>query len=324
MKPIILNDLGEGLSEAKLIEWKVAVGDDIQHDQIIALLETAKAIIELPSPFKGHVTALNHQPGDTIPVGSTIATIAHNHHQASTNTMAPLVGKSHHETTLLANEGHLRHTPTTSLPLSSQDDRIQSMAHRMAKSNEVIAATLFDDMSVVDFNPNSNITAQCIYKLIEALTQFPQFNAHFSAQQMKLTPQPQIDLGIAFNDNNQLKVPVVEHIEQYDLAEISQIIQSIKDQGMKSPYVSSKNIKPSFTLTNVGGLGGRYGTPILLPPAVGILAIGRICDTPVVRNKRISIEPIAPLSLTFDHRALTGAEACQFLTKLCHSPMITS
>ncbi|WP_305728272.1 biotin/lipoyl-containing protein, partial [Microbacterium sp. AR7-10] len=67
-----LPDLGEGLTEAGLVQWLVAVGDTIATDQAIAEVETAKSIVELPSPFAGEVTALHGVPGDVIAVGAPV------------------------------------------------------------------------------------------------------------------------------------------------------------------------------------------------------------------------------------------------------------
>jgi len=71
-----LPDLGEGLTEAGLVQWLVKVGDTIETDQAIAEVETAKSIVELPSPFSGVITALHGEPGDTIDVGSPVLEVA--------------------------------------------------------------------------------------------------------------------------------------------------------------------------------------------------------------------------------------------------------
>ncbi|WP_303621137.1 biotin/lipoyl-containing protein, partial [Microbacterium paraoxydans] len=71
-----LPDLGEGLTEAGLVQWLVAVGDTIATDQAIAEVETAKSVVELPSPFAGVVTALHGTPGDTIDVGAPVLEVA--------------------------------------------------------------------------------------------------------------------------------------------------------------------------------------------------------------------------------------------------------
>ncbi|WP_295034567.1 biotin/lipoyl-containing protein, partial [uncultured Microbacterium sp.] len=71
-----LPDLGEGLTEAGLVQWLVQVGDTIRTDQPIAEVETAKSIVELPSPFAGVVTALHGEPGGTIDVGAPVLEVA--------------------------------------------------------------------------------------------------------------------------------------------------------------------------------------------------------------------------------------------------------
>ena len=71
-----LPDLGEGLTEAGLVQWLVAVGDTIVTDQAIAEVETAKSIVELPSPFAGVVTALHGEPGETIDVGAPVLEVS--------------------------------------------------------------------------------------------------------------------------------------------------------------------------------------------------------------------------------------------------------
>ncbi|MCL2534204.1 MAG: 2-oxo acid dehydrogenase subunit E2, partial [Nocardiaceae bacterium] len=70
-----LPDLGEGLTEAELVSWAVAVGDTVELNQTIAEVETAKALVELPSPFTGVVRELLAQPGDTVPVGTALIRI---------------------------------------------------------------------------------------------------------------------------------------------------------------------------------------------------------------------------------------------------------
>ena len=79
-----LPDLGEGLTEAGLVQWLVAVGDTIVTDQAIAEVETAKSIVELPSPFAGVVTALHGEPGETIDVGAPVLEVSDATQPAST------------------------------------------------------------------------------------------------------------------------------------------------------------------------------------------------------------------------------------------------
>ena len=72
IKEFRLPDLGEGLTESEIVAWKVAVGDTVTLNQIIAEVETAKAVVELPSPFAGVIAALHEQPGTVVEVGKPI------------------------------------------------------------------------------------------------------------------------------------------------------------------------------------------------------------------------------------------------------------
>jgi pyruvate dehydrogenase E2 component (dihydrolipoamide acetyltransferase) len=76
MSQFLLPDLGEGLEEAQVVQWLVQVGDTVALNQPICQVETAKALVDIPSPFAGTVTALHAQPGDTVPVGTPLLTIA--------------------------------------------------------------------------------------------------------------------------------------------------------------------------------------------------------------------------------------------------------
>src|SRR5215470_19562211 len=75
MATFLLPDLGEGLEEAQLVQWLVQTGETVQLNQPICQVETAKALVDIPSPFTGTVQALHAQPGDTVPVGAPLITI---------------------------------------------------------------------------------------------------------------------------------------------------------------------------------------------------------------------------------------------------------
>ena len=75
MSQFLLPDLGEGLEEAQLVEWLVRVGDNVQLNQPICQVETAKALVDIPSPYAGTVQVLHAQPGDTVLVGTPLITI---------------------------------------------------------------------------------------------------------------------------------------------------------------------------------------------------------------------------------------------------------
>ena len=314
LKEVKLHDLGEGLDGGKLIEWHIDTNDVVDEGDIIASVETAKAIVELPTPFSGKINHINIPVDSVVHTGATIATIAVENNKTTQNDL-PLVGKPIHESNTLLNEASMRAKQTESnetlLPTNL-------MIKNMMLAKQVVAATLFDDMKIDNFTADKNLTAQIIIKIIHALKENPKLNAHFNHISHQLEVFEDINLGIAFNDKDHLlKVPVISQIQKNDHTEIEAAISSIKIDGMNSKYIDHKIPSPTFTLTNIGSIGGKYGTPVLIPPGVAILAIGRKEKRPVVVDSKIEIGTYLPISLTFDHRILTGAQATKFIQDLC-------
>lgn len=122
-----------------------------------------------------------------------------------------------------------------------------------------------------------------------------------------------IHLGIAADVENGLVVPVIKHAETKSLLELS---NSIKELGQlaKAKNLSSDQMKGStFTISNLGGYGVEYFTPILNPPETGILGVGTAQETPVFVGETVEKRTLLPLSLTFNHQVLDGAPAAEFL-----------
>ena len=313
LKEIKLHDLGEGLDGGKLIEWHVGEKDTIQEGDVLASIETSKSIVELPAPMTGIIKKLNVPVDSVVNTGTTIAQIQIH----SKETLMPLVGKPIHATHVVPNEVNMRVSKDDSHNQTMPDSNL--MIKNMTLAKKVVAATLFDELLIDNLDPNINITAQMIFRLASKLKKHPKLNAHFDTHSHRLVEFENIHLGIAFNDrDDHLKVPVIANVETLSIEQISEIIASIKTHGMASPLIDNHIPSPTFTLTNIGSIGAKYGTPILIPPCVGILAIGRKAQQPIVKNNEIIIGNLMPLSLTFDHRILTGAQAASFLNDFCN------
>ncbi|MDG2347846.1 MAG: 2-oxo acid dehydrogenase subunit E2 [Gammaproteobacteria bacterium] len=315
LKEIKLHDLGEGLDGGKLIEWHVSEKDSIREGDLIASIETSKSIVELPAPMTGIVEKLNVSADSVVNTGTTIAQIQIESEEKNNN--QPLVGKPIHATHVLPNETTMRTSQENLTKPMIPSSNL--MIKNMTLAKKVVAATLFDEMPIDELDPNINITAQMVFKLANALSKNPKLNAHFDTNNHELTEFKNIHLGIAFNDrDDHLKVPVIGNVEKLSIEQIVAIIASIKKDGMASPFIDNHIPSPTFTLTNIGSIGAKYGTPVLIPPCVGILAIGRKECKPIVKNNEIVIGNLIPVSLTFDHRILTGAQAASFLIDFCN------
>ena len=150
--------------------------------------------------------------------------------------------------------------------------------------------------------------------LIAAASLEPALNAWFDDRKETRRLNPQIDIGIAVDTSEGLIVPVLRtgaHRSRDALnAELHKLIDGAKARSLAREQMAD----PTITLSNFGYLGGLFANLVVVPPQVAILGVGRIQE---VQNpaggKR---QRLLPLSLTFDHRAVTGAEAVRFLTKV--------
>lgn len=152
--------------------------------------------------------------------------------------------------------------------------------------------------------------------VIESLKLHPYLNAELDEENDEVILKKYFNIGIAVDTEEGLLVPVVKIADQKDLFDIAKEIENLA-KSVKERTIDIMDLKGScFTITNVGSLGGVYATPIINFPEVAILALGRIIDKAVVIDSKIVVRKILPLSLSFDHRVIDGAEAARFVNDL--------
>jgi pyruvate dehydrogenase E2 component (dihydrolipoamide acetyltransferase) len=149
-----------------------------------------------------------------------------------------------------------------------------------------------------------------------ALKEHPYLNSSLDDASGEIVVKQYYNVGFAVDTTEGLIVPVVKGCEQKSILEIA------KDLYARAEEARNREIKledlrgGTFTITNIGTLGGEHATPIINWPECAILALGRLQDKPVVRNGKVVVRKILPLSLTFDHRIVDGAEAARFINDL--------
>ena len=152
--------------------------------------------------------------------------------------------------------------------------------------------------------------------VIKALEEFPALNASVVGDDIVLKPAVNLSVAVALPDTGELIVPVIHGANVLSRVELA---SAIKDLAIRA---RSRQLKPedvqggTFTLTNPGVFGGLTGTPIINQPQVAILGLGAVVNRPVVVDDSITISPIMMLSLAFDHRAVDGMLAFQYLASV--------
>jgi 2-oxoisovalerate dehydrogenase E2 component (dihydrolipoyl transacylase) len=387
-----LPDLGEGLQEAEIVRWHVAVGDTVHVDQAMVAMETAKAVVEVPAPLAGVIVALHGKPGDTIATGAPLVDFrVANEAPVLTTSGAPdsattqggVVGKMVETDQVIAtatatnNERSQQRrnravpaarelarrmnvdiesvtgtgadglvtlndviTATGSAPRNTTEPRLsvatssmrptspdfetgelevlRSLRRAMAQSmtlarDSVMECSVFDDADIHSWKQGGDFTIRLLRAIAAGCRVEPGLNAWFDGTTQGRRIFHHIQVGIAVDTPDGLLVPVIRDVGNRDAQTLRSEVNRLK-AGARDRTLPSTDLRDfTFMLSNFGVLAGRYATPVVVPPAVAILGAGRVARDVVAVGDRVEIHQRIPLSLTFDHRCVTGGEAVRFL-----------
>ncbi|HWL94328.1 MAG TPA: dihydrolipoamide acetyltransferase family protein [Phycisphaerae bacterium] len=157
-----------------------------------------------------------------------------------------------------------------------------------------------------------SITAFMIKAIAGTLRQFPAFNASYDDAAGEMIFKDYVHIGIAVDTPKGLMVPVLRDADRKGLMTISKEMREIADRARDFKLSIDDMRGGTFTVTNVGALGGTFATPMINYPEVAILGMGKLEEKPVVRGGQIVIRKMLPLFLSFDHRVIDGADAARF------------
>jgi pyruvate dehydrogenase E2 component (dihydrolipoamide acetyltransferase) len=150
-----------------------------------------------------------------------------------------------------------------------------------------------------------------------ALLKFPRFNSSLDAQNEQIIYKHYVNIGIAADTPQGLLVPVVREVNKKSLADLSveltELAQKARDKKIALDELQGGN----FTISNLGGIGGTNFTPIILPPQVAILGVSRAKYQQIFVDGEFQKRLIIPLSLSYDHRVIDGADGARFLRWIC-------
>ena len=384
MTTFYLPDLGEGLPDAEIVSWHVSEGDQVQQDQPLLSVETAKAVVEVPSPYTGKILKIHGKAGQVLPVGAPLIEFESVQGSADDSTAGAHAEPRRDSGTVVgsmlttedevmeparisggANADRARALPAvrvlarrlgvdlTTLKgtgrggLITMDDvenaagrpigravaaqtvqigeRLQgdfeplqgarrAMAQVMGLSRDEIAmVTIFDDADIVSWPDFRLITPRLLRAIAAAAKTEPALNAIYDPAKAARRVCTQVDVGIAVDIGDKLLVPVIRGADQKNLLELRSEIERLKTATRERTLAPEELRDYTISLSNFGSLAGRYATPLVVPPTVAILGVGSVRQDVIAVGKSIEVHPRIPLSLSFDHRCITGGEACRFL-----------
>ena len=172
---------------------------------------------------------------------------------------------------------------------------------------------------VEDAGGKLTITAILIKVIEYALKKFPQFNASVDMLKKEVIYKKYYNIGIAADTDRGLLVPVIKNVDQKNIVQISieltELSRKARDRKLSLEEMQGGN----FSISNLGGIGGTAFTPVVNSPEVAILGVSRSAMEPVYIDGEFKPRLMLPLSLSYDHRLIDGADAARFLRWICEA-----
>jgi 2-oxoisovalerate dehydrogenase E2 component (dihydrolipoyl transacylase) len=190
----------------------------------------------------------------------------------------------------------------------------RAMLSSMVESHQtVVPVSIFDEADVSAWIGKDDITVRLIRAICEAAKTEPALNAWFDTQHSARKCFDEVHLGLAMDNADGLFVPVIHDAQAQSDKALREQINAFKTSVQDRTVPAEKLTGSTITLSNFGKFSGRFASPIIVPPSVAILAVGRLYEGVQSQAGTISSCHLLPLSLSFDHRAVTGGEATRFL-----------
>jgi len=201
---------------------------------------------------------------------------------------------------------------------SGQAEALRGPRRAMAQSmtlhrDEVASCTIFDDADINDWLNKKDFTVRVLRAMVAGCKAAPALNGFYLPDSMSQQQESRIDIAMAVDTPDGLIVPVIRNVESLSVEQIRDAVAAIKKATIERTIAPEDMTNYTITLSNFGMLAGRYATPLMVPPTVAILGIGKLQHDVVAVMGGIEVHRRMPLSLTFDHRCVTGGDACRFL-----------
>jgi 2-oxoisovalerate dehydrogenase E2 component (dihydrolipoyl transacylase) len=193
----------------------------------------------------------------------------------------------------------------------------RAMAQRMTAAHaEVVPASVTDEADIGDWMLGQDATIRLVRAIACACKAEPSLNAWYNAAAGERRLVKRIDLGIAVDTEGGLIVPVLRNVGERNARDLRAGLDRMRADAKARSIPPEELRGATITLSNFGMIGGRFASLVVVPPQVAIVGAGRIAPRVMAHDDQPAVRRVLPLSLTFDHRVVTGGEAARFLVAL--------
>jgi 2-oxoisovalerate dehydrogenase E2 component (dihydrolipoyl transacylase) len=332
-----LPDLGEGLEDAVVADWLVAEGAEVELNQPIAEIETAKAVVEMPSPYAGRIVRLHAAAGETIAVGAPLVTFDVGAEESPEATISgaasapratPAVRKLAKEQGVDLSgvsgsgpEGRVTRQDVEAAAGGPKDDDAdaelvpispvrRAIAENLTKTAAIPQVTTFrtvDAAALENLRNELGLSPLPVFvrALAEVVAEHRWLNASWSERGIRL--HASVNVGIATETERGLVVPVLRDARSKGSGEIATEIARLAKGARSNELSPTDTTGATIAVSNTGSYGSESGTPLLNPGHAVTIALGVIEPRALVIDGKVEARSACTLSLTFDHRVLDGA-----------------
>lgn len=336
-----LPDLGEGLEDAVVTNWLVAEGAEVELNQPIAEIETAKAVVEMPSPYAGRIVRLHAAAGGTVAVGAALVTFdvpMEGSPPAPAASRAPGAASAARATPAVRKLAKEQGVDLSAVIGSGPDGRVtredveaaaggpkgndadvelvpispvrRAIAENLTKAVAIPQVTTFrtvDCTALEEYRNELGLSPLPVFvrALAEVVAEHRWLNASWSERGVRL--HGTVNVGIATETERGLVVPVLRDARSKGNGEIATEIARLAKRARSNELSPADTSGATIAVSNTGSYGSQSGTPLLNPGHAVTIALGVIAPRALVVDGKVEARPACTLSLTFDHRVLDGA-----------------
>jgi pyruvate dehydrogenase E2 component (dihydrolipoamide acetyltransferase) len=334
-------DLGEGLEDGRIVEWLVAEGAEVALNQPLVEVETAKAAVEIPSPFAGRIVTLHGAVDADVPVGAPLITFDVEGDGAPALRSVPAATAGPRATPPVRKlakelgidlagiaatgpdgritEDDVRRAPTGTDATSSLDRSRRQLAAALTRQAAIPQVTTFrtvDCTALEAFRAEIGVSPLPIFiaALVRTVAEHPILNAAWTDD--STSPREGVHVAIAVDTEPGLVAPVIHDAPSRTVFELRDEIERLAASARDGRLQPVDLAGATIAVSNTGSYGSEAGTPILSPGTSVTLALGVIQPRALVVDGQVVARPAATISMTFDHRVSDGAVAGRALSDL--------
>lgn len=353
VREFTLPSLGAEMDSGKLIEWLIKPGDQVHKGQVVAIVDTSKAAIDVEIWFDGVVGELVTTPGQTIPVGTVMATIlapgeqllppderrrvspaARRRAQELGVYLAGLVGTGPQGAITLSDvdaaaSSRVATPQAAETPVDRQASMRQAISAAMSRSKREIPHYYLSETipmaRAVDWltaqNAGRPITERVLMAVVQlkavarALAEYPQLNGFFTEGAFQPAPLAHIGVAISLRQGG-LVAPALHDVAARDMVTLMRELSDLVSRARAGSLRSSEMSEATITVTNLGDQGVESVFGVIIPPQVAMVGFGRLAVRPWVSDAAVTAVPTVTASLSADHRVTDGHTGAAFLAAL--------